>query len=181
MSVQATFLSAEDAGAWRDAKPFTLGNPPQSPERAAANVGISFGGETRWRVDVCSGAGHSCFREVRCVGELVYIGYGQQVAVLSTKTSNLVSHPLDYFGHLYTALDLEAPELGSSVLVASATELLRFDGAGQLMWRKSALGVDGVLVHRIQGGEIVGDAEWDPPGGWEPFRLRLDSGESIST
>lgn len=68
-------------------------------------------------------------------------------------------------------------EVAVFVLVASASELLRFDGAGQLLWRRSGLGIDGVVIHRVQDGEIFGDAEWDPPGGWKSFRLRLDSGE----
>jgi len=129
-----------------------------------------------------AGVGYSCFQDVRCIGELVYIGYGEQIAVFSPRTGDLASHSLDgYFGQLFTASDLESPELGSSVLVASASELLCFDEAGQLLWRTSELGVDGVIVQRVQEGQILGDAEWDPPGGWEPFRLRLDSGEPFRT
>lgn len=98
---------------------------------------------------------------MRCVGELIYIGYGEQVAVFSPRTGDLASHSLDgYFCGLLTSSDLESSELGPSVLVASASELLRFDGAGQLLWRKSGLGVDGVIVRRVQDGQIFGDAEW---------------------
>lgn len=57
-----------------------------------------------------------------------------------------------------------------------ASESLRFDGRGRLLWRRSELAVDGVIVRGVQDGLVFGDAEWDPPDGWEPFRLHLDSG-----
>ncbi len=176
-SMQATFIPPENMSQWEAAPCFTLGTPSSPTERSVATVGVSSELGEQWRVDFFESVGHSCFQDVRCVGELVYIGYGEQVAVFSPKTGSLVSHPLDgYFGHLFTASDLDSPDLGSSVLVTSASELLRFDSDGQLLWRSSALGVDGVIVHRVEDGEIVGDAEQDPPGGWEPFRLHLDSG-----
>jgi len=178
MNMRATFITPENVSDWRNAERFVLGGPSDSTSAIAA-VGISLGSEARWRVDLLPGVGYSCFQDVRCVGELIYIGYGEQVAVLSPKTGHLASHALDgYFGGLFTSSDLESSEFGSSVLVASASELLRFDGAGRLVWRKSGLGVDGVIVRGIQDGQVLGSAEWNPPGGWEPFRLRLDSGEA---
>lgn len=174
----ATFITAEAVSDWHDADRFLLGVPAGPTASAVAAVGISLGAKARWRVDLFAGVGHSCFQDVRCVGELIYIGYGQQVAVFSPRTGDLASHSLDgYFGHLFTASDLESSELGSSVLVASASELLRFDGTGRLLWRKAELGADGVIVQRVQDGQIFGGAEWDPPGGWAPFRLNLASGE----
>ena len=176
--MQATFIAPEDISDWQAAGRFLLGNPSGLSDCGVATVGIRLGSEARWRVDVFASLGQSCFQDVRCVGELVYIGYGQQVAVFSTKSGNLVSHSLDgYFGHLFTALDLDSPDLGSSVLVTSASELLRFGGVGELLWRKSELGVDGVVIQRVQEGQIFGEGEWDPPGGWEPFRLHLESGD----
>lgn len=177
--MRATFITAEDVSDWQDVDRFVLGGLSGSTASAVAAVGISLGAEAKWRVDLLAGVGYSCFQDVRCVGELIYIGYGEQVAVFSPRTGDLASHSLDgYFGHLLTSSDLESSELGSSVLVASTSELLRFDGTGQLLWRKSELGVDGVIVQRVRDGQIFGNAEWDPPGGWKPFRLHLDSGEA---
>ncbi|WP_170156631.1 hypothetical protein [Roseateles depolymerans] len=179
MSMLATFISAEAVNDWHDAARVVLGTPTNPTAAPVAAVGIRSGTQARWRVDLFASVGYSCFQDVRGIGELVYIGYGEQVAVFSPRNGELVSHSLDgYFGQLFTAIDLESPELGSSVLVASASELLRFDGTGRLLWRMSELGIDGVVVHRVQDGRIFGDAEWDPPGGWKPFRLHLDSGEA---
>ncbi len=176
-SVRATYIAVEDLCEWQSAKRVVLGIPSGPASRAIASVGISQGVASRWRIDVSPSAGHSSFQDVRCVGDVVFIGFGQQVAVFSPKTEDLVSYSLDgYFGHLFTAVDLVSSDLGSSVLVASASKLLRFDGAGRLLWRSAGLGVDGVVVHRVEGSEIFGDGDWDPPGGWEPFRLQLDSG-----
>jgi hypothetical protein len=176
--MQAAFITAENASDWQDAHCFALGKPSgPSLARAVAAVGIRLESGGCQRIDLFAGLGYSCFEDVRCIGELVFIGYGQQVAVFVPRTGSLVSHPLDgYFGHLFTASDFESSDLGSSVLVASASELLCFDCAGRLLWCSPELGVDGVVVQRVQGGEVIGDAEQDPPGGWQPFRLRLDSG-----
>ncbi|HEY1398809.1 MAG TPA: hypothetical protein VF536_21975 [Roseateles sp.] len=182
MKMQASFITAEDVDDWHDAQRVVLSGLAGLTASVVAAVGISQGAEVRWRIDLLAGVGHSCFQDVRCVGELIYIGYGRQIAVFSPMTGELESHSLDgYFGGLFTAGDLESSELGASVLVASASELLRFDGRGRLLWRRSELAVDGVIVRRVQDGQIFGDAEWDPPGGWEPFRLRLNSGEACGT
>lgn len=45
------------------------------------------------------------------------------------------------------------------------------------MWRSDALGIDGVIVDRISADEIEGQGEWDPPGGWKPFRVSAHSGK----
>jgi hypothetical protein len=48
------------------------------------------------------------------------------------------------------------------------------------MWESERLGIDGVVVHAVEGDVIEGDGEWDPPGGWQPFELSLASGERVS-
>lgn len=46
-------------------------------------------------------------------------------------------------------------------------------------WENRGLGIDGVLVHEISGDVIAGEGEWDPPGGWKPFRVRLNTGQNL--
>lgn len=179
MSFLASFITPQDRGEWRDVPRFSLGKLSSRVREAVASVGISAGCGGRWRVDLFGGVGHSCFQDVRCSGEWVYIGYGDQIAVIAAKAGSVVSHSLDgYFGHIFTASDLDAAELGGSVLVASASELLRFGSSGQLMWYRYGLGLDGVGVNRIEDDVIFGEGEWDPPGGWKPFQLNLDTGEA---
>ena len=61
-----------------------------------------------------------------------------------------------------------------------ATYEVNLDEEGELLWTSPALGVDGVLVHSIDDGVIAGEGEWDPPGGWRPFRVALSSGLALS-
>jgi hypothetical protein len=42
------------------------------------------------------------------------------------------------------------------------------------------MGVDGVIARNVAGGVIEGEGEWDPPGGWEPFRILLSSGTAVA-
>lgn len=41
------------------------------------------------------------------------------------------------------------------------------------------LGIDGVLVTVIDNGVVGGEAELDPPGGWKPFRVDLETGAKV--
>jgi hypothetical protein len=66
------------------------------------------------------------------------------------------------------------------LLVASGTELLCFDAQAKLRWQRQDLAVDGVVVQAVEDNKIFGKAEWDPPGGWHPFTLSLESGQDIT-
>lgn len=182
MSMHAAFLTAHDFRDWRDADRVVVGASSSLSVEPVASVGVELGSGLRQRIDLFASAGQSCFQDVRCVGEVVYIGYGQLVAVVKPKAGILATHALDgYFGHFFAATDVDASasDLGQSMLVASASELLRFDDAGRLLWRSTGLGVDGVVVHSVRDGILHGDAEWDPPGGWKPFRLHLETGTVV--
>ena len=77
-----------------------------------------------------------------------------------------------YFAAFYAGKDY--------LLVASGEGLIRLSPRGELMWRATDLGIDGVVVNVIEGSLIRGEGEWDPPGGWRRFVLRLDTGELVS-
>jgi hypothetical protein len=48
------------------------------------------------------------------------------------------------------------------------------------VWRRRDLGIDGVVVDGVTNGFIEGQGEWDPPGGWQRFRLTASTGEPVS-
>ncbi|NUM37475.1 MAG: hypothetical protein HUU50_23315 [Candidatus Brocadiae bacterium] len=62
------------------------------------------------------------------------------------------------------------------LLVASATDLLRFDINAKIIWHVKNLGIDGVIVEDIYGSTIIGSGDWDPPGGWKKFKISLNNG-----
>jgi hypothetical protein len=176
--MQAHFLTPSDFDEWRHVPHFVVGQASVTGAEPVFSLGIIAGGSPTWRIDLHRGLGDSCFQDVRCVGSSVYIGYGQHVIVFESEHERVSLHPLDgYFGHLYVAADLDATGSVFGLLASSASELLRFDDYGQLLWRRFGLGIDGVLVESIDQGMVLGRGEWDPPGGWRPYRLQLNSGE----
>jgi hypothetical protein len=50
---------------------------------------------------------------------------------------------------------------------------------GEVLWKTSRLGLDGVIVKGVTEDLVSGDGEWDPTSGWKPFVVRLDSGEIV--
>lgn len=137
-----------------------------------ARVGIVDDEGWRFLVNVFSNAGTSPFQDARSVGHIAYIGYGEYLFVLDTKTSLLARHRLDgYFGHMYDSDDFEYLPSKFSVLVTSASETLAFSRNGELVWTQPNLGIDGVVVHAVDERRIDGEGEFDPPGGWRKFTL----------
>lgn len=176
--MQAAFLSGNESGDWHDVESLLAGMP-SGDTSVVAQVGISMESGSKLQVSVQASAGHSCFQDIRCVHGIVYIGYGQCLFVVHPDERNVQAHLLDgYFGHLYAAEELQMSLQEFAVLVASASELLSFSADGKLQWRANDLGIDGVVVHAVQGGVVTGSGEWAPPGGWRPFRLATSTGES---
>ncbi len=111
------------------------------------------------------------FQDAILWGGLAIVGFGRHVHLVWIATSASETIELDgYFGHLYP---LDAKRL----LVADATSLHCFDAAGTRLWTRRDLAIDGVVVGRVAGEVIEGDGEWDPPGGWQPFRVQLADGK----
>lgn len=100
------------------------------------------------------------------------IGSGHRVHFIDLRDRSTSEFELDsYFGNL------SAGE--TRLLVASAQRLFSFDRDGVLEWRSAMLGIDGVVVESVTATEIVGCGEWDPPGGWQSFRLSASNGVEI--
>ena len=114
------------------------------------------------------------FEEVVAWSDFIVIGFGRRVHFVSPNTWSVATIALSgYFGHLYP--------LAEHLLVADARYLHCFDRAGAPLWRSDVLGIDGVTVERVIDEVIEDDGEWDPPGGWRPFRILLSSGELAPT
>ena len=172
----AEFLG-EDAGEeWAGTPSLAIGRGPLggTPD---ARVGITRGGAPFLRVDVHADREHVCFQAVRCVGSLVAVGFGGHLHWIDPALRTARSLEMDgYFGGLYTPDDFGLPGQPFALLAASATSLLRFAAGGELVWKAGELGIDGVIVHDVDGARITGTGEWDPPGGWKDFALELATG-----
>ena len=162
--------------AWRAAPSLAVGRRAGRGE-PDAYVGVARGGEPHLRIDVHTNLEHECFRDVRCLGSLVAVGYGDHVHFVDARSRESRSVEMDgYFGGLYTPEDLGLRDRPFELLAASASSLLRFGRDGVLVWEARELGIDGVRVDDVEGAVITGSGEWDPPGGWKPFAVELESG-----
>jgi hypothetical protein len=101
---------------------------------------------------------------------MLVVGWGECLYLVRLDTQAVSTIDLGYyFSHLYPADD--------HLLVASGERLFRIDGDGTVAWSSGDVGLDGVIVEQVKDGVVEGQGEWDPPGGWRPFRLSLGSGE----
>ena len=153
--------------------PLRLGKIPTGLGTATLFVTISEDDRPLLRVDLYDGLSSSPFTDAVGWGERVFVGFEDALYVIDPKARVGSSISLaSYFQAFYATADL--------LVVASGRELLRLSRSGEILWRAPDLAVDGVIVRSVDKGLIHGEGEWDPPGGWRAFVLRLDSGERVS-
>jgi hypothetical protein len=160
---------------WTTMPPLRLGKIPSGLGTADLFVTISDDDSALLRVDLYGDA--SC--EIFCPpdalvwSDRVLVGFGYRVYVIDPKEQSASEIYLGReFLHFHGNQDY--------LLVASADSLLRLARDGTILWRTSNLGIDGVVVNSVENGLIQGEGEWDPPGGWKPFTVRLDLGALIA-
>ena len=104
--------------------------------------------------------------------ELVVIGFGERVFTLEIATRKVNYIDLDaYFIEFYPADDL--------LLITSGYHLHVIDKSGDLLWIAENLACDGVIIDGVETDKIVGQGEIDPPNGWKPFVLDLNTGKRV--
>ncbi len=112
------------------------------------------------------------FEDVEVWNDLVVAGYAGALHCVHTRSRQTNRHALaGYFGHLYVE--------PAYCLATSASEVLRLNPDGSLMWRRDGCAMDGIIIHGVDGDTIDASAEWDPPGDWRPFKLSLATGEPL--
>jgi hypothetical protein len=57
--------------------------------------------------------------------------------------------------------------------------IARLDATGDVRWMNDNLAIDGVEIDAVAEGEVRGRGDWDPPGDWRHFAIRLATGEAI--
>jgi hypothetical protein len=164
---------------WTTMRPLRLGRVPSGLGTADLFVTISDDDRPRLRVDLYGDSSSETFtfQDALVWREHVFVGFGHRVYVIDPMKQSgseiLLGTDCGYFGAFYARQDY--------LLVASGECLLRLSPDGKVLWRALHLGLDGVEVTSVEDGKIQGQGEWDPPGGWKPFNLRLDSGELIAS
>ncbi len=155
---------------WTDVEPLRLGDVPTGLGTPDVFVKIEDDQSPVLRVDIYAAVKSSPFRSAFIWCERVFVGYEHQLIVIDPWRRSGVSIDLgSYFGSFHSGDDY--------ILVASAQHLFRVRRDGTVIWKSPTLGIDGVMVRTVYGDWVEGEGEWDPPGGWKPFTLRLDSGQ----
>lgn len=122
----------------------------------------------------------SAFSEFLLNDTHVAIIGGDHFHVFDLVTHSFRSHPLeDYVGHIYSVPDINSARLHERVLVATYTHVLLIDIQAGILWKSSRCAIDGVVISSIENDMVLGQGEWDPPGGWRPFKLSLNTGAHI--
>ena len=159
-------------------QPVRLGNVPSGLGTADLFVTIREEDRPLLRVDLYGDSSSETFtfQDALVWHDRVFVGFGHKVYVIDPQKRSgfeiFLGSGCGYFGHFYAGQDY--------LLVASGESLLRLSPDGKVLWRAADLGVDGVVVTSVENGTIRGEGEWDPPGGWKPFALRLESGKLIA-
>ena len=149
---------------WTAMEPIRVGVVPTGRGTPDAYVTVELDGRPLARVDAYCGD-FNPFTQLVTWGPFVALGCGRRVHLVDPAARRVIDVACDgYFGHLYP--------LDEHLLVATASELICLGTDGDTRWRRDDLGIDGV---------IAGQGEWDPPGGWRPFRLGLADGHALAS
>lgn len=117
----------------------------------------------------------SPFKDVIIRNNLLAIGHQGHFYLydLLENISLLVLQVDGYFGHLYVNENL--------FYVTGAGSIYCIDEKGNLIWKSSSLGTDGILIDSFSENRIYGSSECDPPGGWKEFVLDIATGKLIGS
>jgi hypothetical protein len=97
------------------------------------------------------------------------VGIGGRAVLIAEDDERVVEYDLgSYFSAFVPNRD--------HMLIVSGQGIVCIGEFGEFVWRNDALGVDGVIVHDVRDLVVSGEGEWDPPGGWCPFRISLATG-----
>jgi hypothetical protein len=166
---------------WCAVSPIRIGRiPPHLPEPDFYVLVGDVGGELATRVDVYIPNGDYDFRRSAIIwGQWIVVGFGCRTILVSLcdqllqeiTVSDKTVCGADYFSAF-------VPD-SNFLIVCFGTGLVRIEPDGAASWKNDTLGIDGVIVGQIDGDVVCGDGEWDPPGGWHPFKVSLKTGRAI--
>lgn len=157
---------------WADMEPVRVGAVPLGRGTPDLFVTVSRDGQPLLRIDVHAECFTGPFCEAIVWKSFAVIGWNDVVHFIDVDSRLTRSIRCEcYFGS-FRPLD-------ETLLIADAARIVCVDDRAQQLWKSERVGVDGVVIDRIVDGLVLGEGEWDPPGGWRPFRLLLASGQQV--
>ncbi|GAL44403.1 hypothetical protein [Citrobacter werkmanii] len=186
MTLQATWLEQPKPGDEREGVSIIDVNPFGANGEKDRRLLISKGGEPivilqlYIRADEDGWLISSTFCDFLLNESQVAILCGDHFHVVEVTSHSFRSHQLgDYVGHIYSVPDINSDRLHNRVLVTTYSHVFLMDIAAGILWKSRQCAIDGVIITSIENETVQGLGEWDPPGGWEPFKLDLKTGIPI--
>lgn len=160
---------------WKNVPEVRAGWSRKSPSDPRRHVLVRHAGHALLRIALYGNDEDSIHTEQSASwGNLLALGWGHRVSVIEVNTRHAREYPLGA-----PFVSMRQLEHGLGLLVASAERLFLINREGALEWQSDVLGVSRLEITEIADGFIFGQGEWDPPGGWKPFQVRLNSGHTV--
>jgi hypothetical protein len=159
---------------WLSMEPVRIGRIPPGLGTPDMYVTVMDDNEPVIRIDVYGYHGEESytFSDFVVWGGMVLVGYGHRLYMVRLDDISTLTFDLQgYFGSLHIE--------GDRLIVASESNLFRFEPDGTLLWKSDEVGLDGVVVEDIGTKTITGRGQWDPPGGWRPFTVNAENGKLL--
>lgn len=122
----------------------------------------------------------SAFTEFLLNESHVAIICGDHFYVFDMVTHSFRNYPLsDNVGHIYSVPEIYSDRLVDRVIVTTYCHVFLIDIQSGILWKSSHCAIDGVIITSIENDTVLGLGEWDPPGGWKPFKLDFKTGIPI--
>ncbi len=156
---------------WIELEPVRVGKIPPGLGTPDRYVIVAVDNKPYLRVDVYGDGSNEmfAFEEVIIWNQWVVIGFGHKVYLVPLDTGHPKTIELEsYFCHLYPN--------AKWLLATSGQQLFCIGSDGNAKWSTEPLGIDGVLIERMDNQFAYGKGEWDPPGDWQPFQVDLETG-----
>ncbi len=111
----------------------------------------------------------SVFKNTQIINDTVLIGWNNFFATFNLNTRKQTILSLDgYFGNFSVLEDM--------IFVCSASDITGLSIEGEIKWKSDPIAIDGIIINSIENNTIYCSCEWDPPGGWQPYQLDLQTG-----
>lgn len=147
-----------------------LGQRPTAEAEPAVLLTVQADGVPQMRVGLSNlGDPLSGHQQAVTFGNVVFVGYGNEIYLVDTQTRSTHTYNLD---EPFVAFHLE----GDCLLVVTSRRLARLTPDAGVAWQTRQLADGDIVIQAIAAGRITGSGYWGSASGWRSFKIELTSG-----